>query len=156
MDRISARQDQFKRTAFVGPGPYGHHRKRTHTSASFAHIQPHPCRSAGRTRRSLGHGGRTKMFVALCCDRGDLGRPESSRFHCYAAACGRFGAIWGCRFSDSSWRSRQSQRRSHALADCEHSLAHQRSRSEGAGSSDVGCRTVSRSGDFSWTLEHCP
>ena len=93
------------------------------------------------------------MFLPLRSGRRDLGRSARARLHRDTTARRRFGTQRHTLLAGAARRQCEPQRRTHAVADRERAVAAQRTRSESAGTADVGCRAVPRTRDAARPLE---
>jgi len=84
------------------------------------------------------------MHRPLRRDRRDLGRPQSARLHRDKAAGGGLGKKRHPVLARAARRRSGFERGADALADREHAIPFQRSRSACAGSIGMGCRSVPR------------
>ena len=139
---VPARAARHRKAAAVGAGAHGDPRERARPSARARYAKPYSCRGARRARRAVGDGGGGKMRLPLRRDRRNLGRPSGARLHRDAAARGGVRAQRHALLAGPARRDGEPQRRTDALADREHAVAHERARSESAGAASLGRRAV--------------
>ena len=154
LDRVPARPGRHFETVALGAGPNGDPRVRPDPSARASDAQPHPCRNARCARCAVGDGGRRKMFRLVLCDRRDLGRPTSARFHRDTPARGRCRTVGSALLAGAARRFGESRRSANALAGCKRALPAQSARCPSSGFVRMGRGSVSRSRFAAGPLDH--
>ena len=156
LDRLPAAPAGGRQALALGPGPDGDHGGRAGPPGGPWAKGAHPRRGTGRARRLMGDGGGPAMLFPERRRRRTVGRPGRARLHRHPPPCGRGRAAAGALLAGAPPRHGELERRPHALADRQRSVAAPSLRPESAGSAGLGRRAVPRPRLCAGTLERRP